>query len=332
LKKKIDIYYVKNSDFFSLINKFTKVDNEKYNFNLFDISQFDLDDLTSCDLMIFEEEKSYNKSIILFEKIFSKYENKPDYFIVSNNQDIPNVVKWMKNQAYDFLLAQDLKKNNLIKTIDELLNCKICEDKNITTKDYTDNRVIVSKNYDWETLNENEYYDVSLIKINIIMSNDYLGRYSKTSYEKIYDAIRNEVALLAQKFGGKIWFWQNNSGIIIFQFGDYVNSSVLAGIYFTHYFFIMCFEKLKLDEILKFTVSIHKGNCIYKKNTDQITSDLINSITHLDSMFTEEDTMAITEDVYQDISLRLLPHFKYIDNFEGRKIYQYIYEADSSSY
>lgn len=190
--------------------------------------------------------------------------------------------------------------------------------------DFIKGRVQISRNSEWDTLTDNTYYNFTLVKISIIMTKDYLGRYSKTSIEKIYETIQYEISNISQNFGGKIWFWQNNTGMLVFHFGDYTNSAVLAGIYFLHNFFIMCFETLKLDEMLNFKISIHNGDSGYKKtDTDHISSDIINSIVHLDNYFTKEDNLVITEDVYKKLSVRLIPYFEPLDIYEEKQIYYY---------
>jgi hypothetical protein len=324
----IDVFHLNSTHLQSLIEKLKFEETDEFNFSYYEIEEYQNgEDFSPNEILIFEEESSYFDDFAQFEKIISKYKISPVIFIISNNKEIVNVVRWMRKGVYDYILNNDFKKV-FIDSIKEIIKSEKNEDKkqkdDLLIKNYMEGRIVISRNNDWEILQENQFYDFTLVRISISMTKDYLGRYSKSSIEKIYETIKNEVAGISQNFGGKIWYWQNNSGIIIFHFGNYTNCAVLSGIYFMNFFFLMCFKKLNLDEMLKFKISIHNGNSLYRKTSiEHISSDTINSIVHLDNYFTKEDNLFITEPVYKNLSVRLINNFEHAGEYEGRQIYRY---------
>ncbi|HOV14942.1 MAG TPA: hypothetical protein PK771_11700 [Spirochaetota bacterium] len=281
------------------------------------------------ELIFIEEDDSYINTVDIYDKILSIYENKPAIIILSNNTDVYNVVRWMRKGASDYLLKKLLTKEILTNSINGSLefikkDIKIPE-ITLNNPDFETGRVSLPTNFDWNNIVDNKSYEMSLVMITINIEKELGSRFSKSSIEKLYEIIKNEITLISSKFGGKIWVSQNNFFILSFYFGDYINSSVLFGLYFFNRFFLLCVEKLKLDEIIDVKLSIHSGNCLYHKtNTEQITSDVINSLVHLENLFNDFGNLLISETVYSKLSNRLLKYFENIGNFENKQIYKYV--------
>ncbi|HPO49008.1 MAG TPA: hypothetical protein PLO89_01660 [Spirochaetota bacterium] len=293
-------------------------------------------DRMNSEVVFLEEDDSFVCSSDFFENIISKYNNKPPIIIISSNNEVFNVVKWMRKGASDYLLKNELTKDILLNSINDSLtyikkdnpSCNILDQN----EDYINGRIVLPTNFDWNSLLDNQYYEMAPVMLTINFDKDFLSRYSKSSIEKIYENIKNEISLISSKFGGRIWVSQNNSFILSFYFGDYINCSALFGIYFFNRFFLLCVEKLKLDEVLKLKMSIHAGNCLFHKtNTEQITSDVINSLVHIENQYNTDGNIAVSETVYKNLSKRLSKFFSFEGEFEGKKIYIFSTSRDSSS-
>jgi hypothetical protein len=177
-------------------------------------------------------------------------------------------------------------------------------------------------NPDWNKLNNNENYDLSIVMTEIIIGSN--KRYSKSTIDKIYNMFKIEVNKISNIFGGKLWFWNNNFGVSVFHFGDMVSCSALAAISFYNNFFQMCIERIKLKEVLNFKIGINEGNGIFHSiNTDQITSDVINRVTHLTKKYTKLNCLSITDNVYKKLNQRLKLTFHEAGKFQNKEVYQY---------
>jgi len=179
-------------------------------------------------------------------------------------------------------------------------------------------------NYDWNSLSDNKYYDMVLMMISFYLDKEAIGRYSDMNIEKIFKKIKQEVNSIVKKFSGNLWFWHNNSGIVNFYFGDCINCATLCSIYLFNQLFLIYIEKLKLHKLIDFKISLHYGKAFYHKtDTESITSDILNSIVHLQNQYTELNSLYITHSIYNSLSKRINPFFKYVGDFEYKKIYKY---------
>lgn len=325
----VDVYLIKESRLDKKIEQFTKNSEISHNFLSYD----EIDELQytkrSCDVIIIEEYDSFVDTVDIFDKLVSLYENSLAIIIISNNSDIYNVVKWMRKGASDYILKNLFNEeifynsiNGSLEFVNKALTPK--ESNNQSYNNYANDRISLPTNFDWNNLPDNEAYDMSLVMISFNIEKELVSRYSKNSIEKLYDILKNEISVMSQKFGGKIWVVQPNSLILSFHFGDYINASVLFALYFFNRFFLLCLEKLKLDEILYVKLSVHAGNCFFHKtNTEQITSDVINSLVHLETQYNSFGNLVISESVYDKLSQRVSSYFEYSDIFENKKIYSY---------
>lgn len=280
------------------------------------------------DIYLITENNDFEDSSDMLDDIRKACRKKRAVIIViGRNTNAFNVVKWMRGGIADYLPVSDLREDTLKDSIIGSVKYIIGDLKNVKVITGKGNaygkRITVSKNNNWNSLKNNHFYDMSLVMVSLSFSDDAAGRYSKASFEKITLQIKDEMSRAAAAFGGDLWFWNNDSGILTFHFGDYINASVLASIYIITHFFLFCVEKLKLDEVLKIKLSVHKGNCFYNKtNTESITSDLINSIVHLQHQFNTPDNLCITEQIYSSVSPRISEYFEKSDFFEGNMIYK----------
>ena len=321
----IDVYYLKISNLQSFFKKIIGKDS-KININFIKQSEINKQKSFKKNIIIFEEE-NYLTSIELFQKIISKYKNNPVSIILSNNKEIFNVVQWMRKGATDYLVKGEFNKENFINTINGSLeyisNKKVVvakeKNKNITFKP-----INIPKRTNWSILKNNESYELSIVMIEVILREKNTGQYSKSIIDKIYFDIRNEINKISQLFGGKLWYWNNNYGVIAFYFDDKVNCSILAAIYFYTHFFQICLEVLKLTNIPHFKIGINEGKTVFNYvNTGEITSSIINSLYHLTKKYTDKDCLNISENVYKKLNPRLKNYFIKINNNKNDILYQY---------
>jgi len=326
LKSIIDFYYLSDSKYYKQFDKYS--DKTQFEINYISINEIKNQGKSKSRIIIFEEE-SFITSIDNFKKILSNYNAKSIAIILSNNTDVFNVVQWMREGASDYLIKNLLNKDILYNSITGALdylkkNIKDASgNKNIENK-LKNTPVIISKKVDWKELSDGRKYNLSLCLFEIGFQKESNSRYSKESMENIFSSFINEAGKIAQNFEGKLWYRNSSSGALLFPFDDYINCSVLSAMNIYNSIFSICYETLKLQELLNLKIIVHFGYGLYNSiNTSQITSDLINSATHLIKLSTEENTFNITEEVYTKLNPRIMKYFSKSGIFEKRKIYKY---------
>ena len=316
----VDFYYLEDS---TLLEYFKSLGINDIKFNYIKQNDFDGKPKSGSNVIFFEED-SYVTSLELFQSILSAYKIKSAAIIFSSNKDIFNVIQWMRKGASDYLLINKLKKdiieNSIKSSLDYINYDKGAPKKSIDTSKFP--LIKIPDQIDWHSLDDNSNYDLAIVMFEVIIKNQ--DRYSKSFIEGIYKEIKAETGRIASIYGGKLWFWSNNFGAAVFYFENYIDCSVLSAINFYNNFFLFCIEKLSLKEVLDFKIVINEGNCIFNNtNTDHITSDVINTLTHITKKFTKNNCLNITENVFKKLNPRLKTNFLVIEKFQKNKIYQY---------
>ncbi len=321
----LDVYHLKKSNIKTAIRKMFGTKNNIV-VNFIDQSSFEATKNRRQEVILFEED-SFLNSIDQYEKIIKCYKKKPASIILSTNSDIYNVVRWMRKGASDYLLKESFNKTILVNSILSsvaFMNMGSTNTVNLKEKKYEP--LQIPKNVNWDKLSNNKNYDLALIMFELVISEKYKSRYTKSTIEMICNQIKKEVDNIVRFFGGKLWYWINNFGVFVFHFGNRVDCAALAAITVYNNFFKICIEKLKLKEVIDFKIGINSGYGIFhNSNTETITSDLINSLSHLTKKHTKIFCLNITDNAYKDLNARLKKHFRYTDKFDGKKIYKYEY-------
>lgn len=327
---RIDYYYNEESHAINMLREI-EAENDFLTINYYKIDE-GVKEPAKDGILLFEESDSYMTSLGQFEAIVSAYGERAAVIILSSSREILNVVRWMRKGASDYLWIGNFSGEILLSSIRGTLafldggQGEIETDNNPPSwgDSYLKERVTVPQAASWESLQDNSYYDFALVSITISTDRYAVGRYSELSKEKIYSQIRQELEAEVKRFGGRIWLWNNGSALLAFHFGEAVNCAVLTSISFYNHFFLTCIKRLKLDELLKIKIALNWGNSIYhKSNTENITSDTLNSLIHLINNYASEDSLVITGDVYERLSARLKPSFKELGSFEGNRIFEY---------
>lgn len=294
--------------------------------NFIDQSNFKVTKNRKLEVILFEED-SFLNSIDLYEKIIKCYKKKPASIILSTNNDIYNVVRWMRKGASDYLVKESFNKTILVNSmLSSIAFMNMDSINTVSLKETKYEPLQIPKNVNWEKLTNNKNYDLALIMFELVLSEKYKSRYTKSTIEMICNQIKKEVDNIVRFFGGKLWYWINNFGVFVFHFGNRVDCATLAAITIYNNFFMICIEKLKLKEVIDFKIAINSGYGIFhNSNTESITSDLINSLSHLTKKYTKTFSFNITDNTYKDLSTRLKNHFCFAEKYDSKKIYRYKY-------
>jgi|GEM_PF-5252350 len=300
---------------------------KNYNFSFFNISEPPPPQKVIGSLIIIDESAIPNIQNI-FKNIIDSYKYEPSFIVTSEKPNYKNAVRWMKNDAKDYIDAtKDYTKEEMEKILQEALFYFFDYsdyDEEVNKNPFSIPPVKISNYSNWDKLLNDQYYDMAVIMISIILKNSIFVNYSKEKLIIILKKIEDYISNLAKSMGGKKLFWNYNNGIFIFYFGDRINSAVLSAIHILNKIKIFCIESLNLQKTVDMKITIHDGKILYSsKETKFITSDAINSVVHLQNNHKDVDSIDITENIYKYLNPRVR-RFYYEDAiFEGRRIYTY---------
>ncbi len=319
----VDVYHLKNSGLKKELNKMlAKADNMEISF--IEQSSNIPNKSRKCDAFIFEED-SFMNSIALFEKVKKLYKKPAAALILSGKNDVYNVVQWMRSGVTDYLVKGAYNRMVILKSIQgsiEFTNRDTAIPVKKKESKYEPAQLPV--NINWNKLINNNNYELALMMFELEIDEKYKSRYTKSSIEMICAQVKKEIANIAVFFGGRLWYWMNNFGVFVFHFGNMTDCAVLTAIAAYNNFFNICLENLKLKEVINFKIGINSGTGIYhNSNTESITSDLINSLSHLTKKYTQTNYLDITENSFKKLNPRIRNNFYYIAKFENMKIYRY---------
>ena len=328
----VDFFFREDSKLLEKLEKLTKEIKEVI-FNFYKQSSvYDIADKNN--IVIIEEEDSFLSSEDFFDKIISQYSERCVVIIMTANRDFYNVVRWMRKGATDCIWTGELSEKllfNSIKGSSDYINSKHSfvtntNESNIDEQQklYEAGKITVPSNINWDSISDGVQLEMTIAMVSFFIEKEDVGIYSKSSIEKIFEHIKNEISQIVHYFGGRIWFWNNNSGMLIFHFGDHINNAALSCLYIINKFFLICTEKLKIEKMLKFKISIDTGIGIYyQHDTNHITSELLNFTVHLQQKFTKDNSMFLTKNVFDKLSPRINKFFKENENFENKQIFSY---------
>ncbi len=322
----IDVYCNKNNIILKLL-KAISGDLAAYVFSYYDINEPPPPVKEIGSIVIFEE-TSIDDPFGKFSRIFKSYINTPFVIITSEKPHYTNAVKWMKNFAVDYIDAiSDYSPEEFNKILSDAI---IMDPMSLNDNDFAESDsfgfqpVSMDANVIWNELEDDTNYQMSILMASIIIKDDYLSKYSKEQIDDITDKMEYYISKRATNMGGYKLFWNNNSGAYLYYFGDRINLAALACISILNKIKIYCIERLGLEDNFDIKLALHDGNIIFsKKETRFISSDAINTVAHLKNLNIKNNTLDITENVYNYLNPRL-KHLFYKDRtFEGRQIYTY---------
>lgn len=325
----IDVFHLPDSQIYSKLKLIEKVEDLKFNFIEITKQQYCV--TPNCELIIFEEEYSYISSVDTYNNIIKLYEVHPAVIIFTSNKDMFNVVRWMRKGASDCIwigdFTHEILKNSIRGSLQYVSAKKTGTNKHFKVEDedfnYSHQKIVIPTNSNWNSLDDNKYYDMTLMMISFYLDKEAIGRYSDINIEKIFERIKEEINTIIKRFSGNLWFWHNNSGMFTFYFGDSKNCATLSSIYIFNQLFLIYIEKLNLNKLIDFKISLHYGRAFYHKtDTENITSDILNSVVHIQNQYAKINSLYITDAIYDSLSVRIAPLFKYDGEFEHKRIYK----------
>ncbi len=175
----------------------------------------------------------------------------------------------------------------------------------------------------WEHVKKNGEYSFSFLYVELLPSGDWKGKSGDSHKEQMQTAFHDVVAERVAGFGGKIWMWNEWTGLVLFPFDGKNCDAVVPGIRLLLNRVLISIEGGAFQTVLNFKLALHVGSTTYRERgqTGTIISDDVNFIFHLGVKKAEANTLYLTDTSYPLISKGLHPLFQEGEVFEGHRIY-----------
>lgn len=324
-KIQIDVYSNKNSNILKIINEI-KNKLEKYSFSFYETDDPPPPIKEIGKIIIFEETSTDNPFEKL-AKIYNSYKNAPLVIVTSEKPDYKNAVKWMKKFAIDYISSEkEYTPDEFENIINDTLIIKFNADEKEKDEPnpFSSDPVSLEVTIDWDSLKEDQSYQMSILMASVRIRDDQLCKYSKEQIDDISLKIEKYITKRAMNMGGYKLFCHHNDGLFLFHFGDRVNLATLSAISILNKINIYCIERLFLNENFDIKLTLHDGDIIFsKKEAKFISSDAINAVFHLKNIDDSFNTLYVTENIYTKLNPRLKTLFYPYITFEGREIFSY---------
>jgi hypothetical protein len=247
---------------------------------------------------------------------------KQSFGIIDPEAKIDDIADLFFRNISDYIGKRLLK--NKIKTIRikkaiEARNLNLEEEETVKFKE---DHILVN---DWSEIKPGKEYTFIFLYIGIDNTNILKQRFNASILAKMQNNLRIYLENFLKPYNGRMWIWNDFSGIILFPFNGKYSDAFLAACKLHLNQRIISIESLNINAIITFRLVMHIGNTVFRKrgSTGNIISNTMNSIFHIGQKFIEPRNFNITDDVLLYLKNGLKENFVPYGDFEGNKIYKF---------
>ena len=192
---------------------------------------------------------------------------------------------------------------------------------------FEDPRVMQTMN--WGVLREFEEYIFAFLRFDIVGNSSLVRQNPENTIQQTYSDLRSIVQSAIIKRNGRIWNWEGDGGLVSFYFSNKNVHAVLSAMEILHELYIYNQVRCRLNKPLRVRMAVHNGLCQFRHNFEDIKSDTIKKIMHMESKCTKADTVSISSAVYQMLSQTLVYNLQQLklDNDSPYYCYELRWEA-----
>ncbi len=168
-------------------------------------------------------------------------------------------------------------------------------------------------------------YEVSFLSIELAES-EQIAKARETSsagIETLYSAFKDLVSGTASNYGGDIFSWNANRGLLIFWSNRSFDHAIMTGLKVLHSLPVFNLDPAQnpLAVTVKTRAAAHDAVIIFKLPSSEISSEDLDFVVELQRTNTDPGELSITRRLLERVDTRLKPHFKYKERFEGEPVY-----------
>ncbi|MBN2322397.1 MAG: hypothetical protein JXQ30_01585 [Spirochaetes bacterium] len=177
---------------------------------------------------------------------------------------------------------------------------------------------------EWEEcLQEGKEYDFAYVSVDIVKSSRMTRTEERALVERLVGALFDLVKSSASHYGGSVWSWQGDGGMIVFFGPKRAEQSILFSIEALGLLPVFNIGENPFENRVSLRFGIDTGKALYKKDKGSIISQNINFAAHLEKKCTNIDTITISDLVLGALGEKKRSFFREGGTLEGRRYYTF---------
>lgn len=177
---------------------------------------------------------------------------------------------------------------------------------------------------DWSQIQSGQEYTFGLLYAGVDLDDTLRKDTRPELVRDSLEAFRGALAEAVEPFHGRVWFWKDRAGIVLFPF-DGTNADAVTGtihVYLRGMFWQAETRTNYLTE--RYRLALHVGNVVFEQGVkrETLVSDTINYLFHLGGMHAEPGQFVATEPVVSRCPDGFRHCFVPADSFKGLKIWR----------
>ena len=182
----------------------------------------------------------------------------------------------------------------------------------------------------WGALKEGKKYPVTVMSLDIVGNSELVKKHGVKTMKKVYTQLWNFLRHHLSHYDGRIWNWAGDGGILAFTFKNHIERSVKFACEVQRTISLFNIDAANpIDDTIQLRIGIHSGKLIYHNEAGQIVSEVINLAAHLEKQAAKPGYIAITDEVYNNLSPKCQKLFEGNGLFEGTKTYHTVNKLDN---
>ncbi len=168
-------------------------------------------------------------------------------------------------------------------------------------------------------------YEVSFLSIEIVLEEplQQAAKSRPAEVAALFKSFRELVSGIAANYGGEVFRWQDNGGMMIFWSSRSFDHAIMTGLKVLHNLpvFNLDPEQNPFALSIKTRAAAHDAVIIFQLPSRDITSSDIDFVINLQQQHTDATELSITRRLLERIDERLKPHFRFKSRYDNEPVY-----------
>jgi hypothetical protein len=171
---------------------------------------------------------------------------------------------------------------------------------------------------DWTSITPGEEYVFRMLYIELDGHKDMNVRVAENALGRLLDYFQERVAQFIAPGAGKLWIWNDFSGIALFPFKEKTDEIVAACVRLMLSRRLISVDQNIQKLLFSYRLVLMSGSTIFRERgkTGRIISDAVNSLSHIGTKFAKPGNCYISREIHEDLSVNLKKCFTPAGTFE----------------
>ena len=180
-----------------------------------------------------------------------------------------------------------------------------------------------NKTMGWGTLRDGRTYELALLRMDVAGNSELVRRYPASAVRSTFSAMKEIARRQVEKRDGRIWSWEGDGGLAAFYLGDRSLQATLCGIEILHELHLFNLLARRLPEPVNMRLAVHAGPCRFAGSPRDAGGETIRRVELLESMYTEPDSLTVSQVVYTDLGGKLEQCFTPVGGDANSTLFRY---------